>query len=88
MTYHKVRAKKAKGHRPNAKSLKHKSSPRVAVSFPPLIFKAINFLADKWDVPFAEVVRIGMTGYTTPMLYDLAAGREPNFKAGKSDLQP
>lgn len=76
MTYHKVRAKPTKGYKPNGAG-----SPRTTISFDPLVFKAIDFLAKKWNVPFAEVVRRGMLSYTTPLLYDLAAGREPNFKA-------
>lgn len=81
MTFHKVRAKNAKGHRPN-RDIGQKCSPRLAVSHDPLVWKAIQFLSKKWDVPAAEVVRRGMLSYTTPLLYDLAAGREPNFKAG------
>ena len=77
MTFHAQQQKPAKGHRPAGP----KSSPRVAVSFDPLVFKAIVFLSKKWDVPFAEVVRRGMLGYTTPLLYDLAVDREPNFEA-------
>lgn len=80
MTNHKVRAKSANGHRAN-RALGHDSSPRISTGFDPVVFKAIQFLSIKWDVPFAEVVRRGMLSYTTPLLYDIAAGREPNFKA-------
>lgn len=82
MTFHKVRAKAVNGHKPNG-AKGHKSSPRLSVSFDPLVFKAIDYLSKKWDVPGSEVVRRGMLSYTTPLLYELAAGLEPNFSAGK-----
>lgn len=80
MTFHKVRAKNAKGHRPN-RAIGQKCSPRLATSFDPLVWKAIQFLSKKRNLPVAQIVRDGMLSYTTPLLYDLAAGREPNFKA-------
>ena len=80
MTFHKRRGKQTKGHRPDGDRWS-RTSPRITVSFDPLVLKAIVFLSEKWDVPASEVVRRGMLGYTTPLLYDLAVGREPNFKA-------